>query len=142
VGAFRLVEGVALADYALDLTGSDPDDLFATAAEALLSLMVDPATVRFTRTHRLSLSASDVEMLLHDWLAELIFLKDRDRELFGGAEVRVSTGPPASLTGRIRGAPIDAATMALRGDPKAVTLHQLAVEPAKDGWRARVVIDV
>jgi SHS2 domain-containing protein len=142
VGEFRLVEGVALADYALDLTASDLDDLFATAADALLSLMADPATVRFARTHRLSLAASDVELLLHDWLAELIFLKDRDRELFGSARVRVTPGPPASLAGEIRGATIDAATMALRSDPKAVTLHQLAVERAGDGWRARVVVDV
>jgi SHS2 domain-containing protein len=142
VGEFRLVEGVALADYALDLSGRDLDDLFATAADALLSLMVDPATVRFARTHRVSLAADDVELLLHDWLAELIFLKDRDRELFGAAEVRVTPGPPASLAGEIRGAPIDAATMVLRGDPKAVTLHQLVIERAGDGWRARVVIDV
>jgi SHS2 domain-containing protein len=32
--------------------------------------------------------------------------------------------------------------MALRNDPKAVTLHAFVVEPVAGGWHARVVIDI
>ena len=142
VGRYRFLEDTALADCAMAIEGADLDDLFATAAEALAAVMVDPATVPTTIERAVVLQAEEPDLLLYDWLAELILRKDRDRELFPRAEVRVRVGAPCTLDARLRGAAIDPERMALRNDAKAVTLHAFSLEPHAAGWRARVVIDI
>jgi SHS2 domain-containing protein len=142
MGAFRFVESIALADCAIDLAGATLDDLFETAARALAETMVDPATVAPVVERTITLSAPSLDLLLYDWLSELIYLKDREGLLFPGAAVHVHPGPPCALSARVAGAPIDPERMALRADAKAVTFHQFALERRDGGWWARVVIDL
>jgi SHS2 domain-containing protein len=142
VGAYRFIEDVAIADCALELDGADLDDLFATAAEALAAVMVDPASVEQTIERTVDLEAEAIDVLLFDWLAELILRKDRDGEIFTGVALHVSNAAPWTLRARLRGAPIDGERMGLRNDPKAVTFHEFRVERRGAGWRARVVIDI
>jgi SHS2 domain-containing protein len=142
MGRFAFVEDVAVADCAIDIHGRDRDDLFETAAAALAEVMVDPATVVLTSDRDVALDGEALDLLLYDWLSELIFFKDRDREIFPRCQVRVSGDGPFELTARLRGGSIDPERTALRADPKAVTFHQLAVEAGAEGWRARVVIDI
>ncbi len=142
MGAYRFLEEVALADCAMEIEGRDLDDLFETAAQALARLMVDPATVALTVERAVTLEAARLDLLLYDWLSELIFLKDRDREVFPQSRVRVTGEGPVCLTADLRGGPIDPDRTALGADAKAVTFHQFALEPVDGGWRARVVIDI
>ena len=143
MGHYRLVEEMVIADCAIEIEGADLDDLFATAAIALAELMVDPATVETGVTRRLSLRAEALDLLLYDWMSEIIFLKDRDRRIFPRVAVRVSRASDAfTLEAEVVGGVIDRQRTALRADLKAVTLHQFAIERAATGWRARVVIDV
>lgn len=142
MGDYRFLDDMAWADCAIAVEGADLDDLFATAATALAALMVDPATVPMTIEREVTLEAEEPDLLLYDWLAELIFRKDRDREIFPVADVHVRTGRPCTLTARLRGGAIDAERMALRNDPKAVTMHAFALQRQAGGWRAQVVIDV
>lgn len=142
MGHYRFIEHMALADCAIEIEGVDLNDLFATAATALAALMVDPATVPMTIERRVTLEAEERDLLLYDWLAELILRKDRDREIFPSADVQVSVGPRCTLAAHIRGAAIDVERMELRNDAKAVTLHAFILEPHAGGWRAQVVIDI
>ena len=142
MGHYRVIEEVALADCAFDLEGDDLNDLFATAARALAELMVDPDTLPLTVTRSVALSADTLDLLFYDWLAELIFRKDRDGEVFPRARLDVREGAPASLTAALEGGVIDPARTGLRADAKAVTFHQFRLERAAGGWRARVVIDI
>ena len=142
MGAYRFLEEVALADCAMEIEGRDLDDLFETAAQAMARLMVDPATIASTVDRTLILEAARLDLLLFDWLSELIFLKDRDRQVFTRCRVRVSGEGPFSVAAQIRGGVIDPERTALGADPKAVTFHQFALDQVRDGWRARVVIDI
>ncbi|HWP34977.1 MAG TPA: archease [Thermodesulfobacteriota bacterium] len=142
MGRYTFLEEGALADCVVELEGRDLDDLFATAAQALAELMADPATVPRTVERRVTLEAPARDLLLYDWLSELILRKDRDREIFPEAEVTVRGEGPFTLDARLRGGPLDAERTALGADPKAVTFHQFRLEPAAGGWRARVVIDI
>ncbi len=142
MGRYRILEDVAIADCALALEGDTLDDLFATAARALAELMVDPATLPSDAARTITLEAPALDLLLHDWLAELIFLKDRDAAIFPCADVRITGDGPFGLRAAVRGGTIDPARTALRADAKAVTFHQLGVERTAEGWRARVVIDI
>ena len=44
--------------------------------------MVDPATLAITVERRIELEAAELDLLLYDWLSEMIFLKDRDAQVF------------------------------------------------------------
>jgi SHS2 domain-containing protein len=142
MGAYRFVDEIAIADCAIDLEGRDLDDLFETAASALARLMVDPASIRPSVERTVALEAPALDLLLYDWLSELIFLKDRDRQVFTRTAVTMRGDGPYRLSARCAGGVIDPATTALGADAKAVTLHQFSLEPGPDGWRARVVIDI
>jgi SHS2 domain-containing protein len=142
VGRYEFLEEVALADCAVDVEAKTLDDLFETAASALAEVMVDPATVPSTVERTVTLTAPALDLLLYDWLSELIYRKDRDREIFTRAEVRVSGVGPFYLTAQAHGGVLDPERTALRADPKAVTFHQFVLEQTDRGWRARIVIDI
>jgi SHS2 domain-containing protein len=142
MGRYEFLEDVALADCAVEIEGRSLDDLFETAAVAIARLMVDPATLTITVERMITLEAAELDMLLYDWLSEMIFLKDRDSQVFPHARVRVTGDGPYRLAADIQGGTIDPGRTALGADPKAVTLHQFALEPVDGGWRARVVIDI
>ena len=136
-----MLDAIVIADCALEIHGRDLDDLFATAARALADVMVDPDTVSRDVERTLLRRARALDLLLHEWLSELIFLKDAERLVLPEAFVSVRAVPP-ELTARLRGGRIAPARTALRADPKAVTFHQFTVEPRAGGWYARVVIDI
>lgn len=142
MGRYEVLETIAVADCALEVQGSDVADVFETAALALADLMVDPATVVPDVEWTITLEASSLDLLLYDWLSELIYLKDREQLVFPAAEVEVDNGQPCRLTARLTGGRIDAGRTGLRADAKAVTFHQFALEPRDGGWHARVVIDI
>lgn len=141
MGRYRFAEDTALADCAIDLEGGDLGDLFETAADALAALMVDPDTVEATLERSITLEAEALDLLLFDWLSELIAEKDTARRVYTRCRARVEGLGPSRLDAHAWGGAIGERT-ALRADAKAVTLHQLHVTPAGDGWRARVVIDI
>jgi SHS2 domain-containing protein len=143
MGEFEFLDTVATADCALEVRGATLDDLFETAARAMAEIMVDPATIVPTVERSLTLDTPALDLLLFDWLAELIFLKDSERLVFTDVHVRVTVGPPCRLAATLVGGPIEPPRTELRADPKAPTFHlfSLTCEEAA-GWRARVVIDI
>jgi SHS2 domain-containing protein len=104
--------------------------------------MVDPATLSITVERAVSIEAPKLDLLLYDWLSELIYLKDRDRHIFPVARVSIAGEGPFRLEAALQGGVIDPERTALGADAKAVTFHQFALEQTADGWRARLVIDI
>ena len=94
MGRHEFLEAVAVADCAVEIEGDDLDDLFATAARVVAEVMVDPATVRATTERRVELAAPSLDLLLYDWLSELIYVKDSEQLVFPVVEARVSAGSP------------------------------------------------
>ena len=142
MGRYTLLEDIALADCAVDVEADDLADLFETAASALAHVMVDPATLPLDIERTIEVSAPELDLLLYDWLSELIYRKDRDREVFAHTRVRVHGSGPYHLTAVARGGVIDPERTALGADPKAVTFHQFALTSTDGAWRARVVFDI
>ena len=104
--------------------------------------MVDPATLSITVERTVSIEAPKLDLLLYDWLSEMIYLKDRDRLVFPAARVTISGTGPFKLDATVEGGLIEPKRTALGADPKAVTFHQFLLEPTAGGWRARLVIDI
>lgn len=142
MGRYEVLDTVAVADCAFDVEGRDLGDLFETVARAVAELMVDPATLPVTLDRDVSLSADTLDLLLFDWVSELLFLKDAEQAVFPVTSVTVKGEPSPRLDARLRGGRIDRERTALRADPKALTFHQFALEPRDGGWHARLVIDI
>ena len=132
------------ADVAFEATAASLDELFAEAARALLQTITDPATVRPNLHRGFELAAPDLETLLVDWLGELVYVFEVDRQLFSDAEVRITEGTDGPrLAAVARGEPYDPSRHPIRVQVKAVTYHGLEVACRPDGtWVARVVFDV
>lgn len=142
MGHYHYVEGIALADCAIDVEGRDLTDLFETAARALVEVMVDPTTVPTTVRRTVVVDAVEADLLLYDWLSELIFRKDRDGEVYTHTRVAIEGRGPFHLVAELEGGVLDPTRTELRADAKAVTFHQFALERTAGGWWARIVIDI
>ena len=128
------------ADLGLRATAPDLNALFAEMAACLVSAMVeDPATVRPALEMRYGISCADRELLMFDWLRELLRLFEADRLLFVAFEVTVGDD---GLMAAIWGEPYDPSRHALAHEVKAITYHELKIEPTADGWLAEVIVDI
>jgi SHS2 domain-containing protein len=142
MGCYAFLDDVAVADCALEVEGRDLNDLFETVARAVAEIMVDPTTIRTTMQREIALSAPSLDLLLFDWITELIFLKDSEQLILTRVSVDVSGEVACRLLARAEGGRIDRERTALRADAKAPTFYRFGVERAVSGWRARVVIDI
>jgi SHS2 domain-containing protein len=128
------------ADLGLRVRAADLDTLFAEAATALFSAIVeDLGTVVAAQQVDVQVSGRDREYLLFDWLRALLYHFDAGHLLLSRFEVRVGDD---GLHGRAWGEPFDPARHELGHEVKAITYHGLHVEPTADGWLAEVIVDI
>jgi SHS2 domain-containing protein len=128
------------ADLGLRVRAADLDALFAEAAAALFSVIVDdPATIQPRQRVDVNLPADELSYLLFDWLRELLYRFDAEHLLFARFEVKVGAdGLKASAWGE----PLDRGRHTLAHEVKAITYHGLRVEQTADGWLAEVIVDI
>lgn len=132
------------ADIAVEVSASTRDDLFAEALRAMTDCVTEVDRVEPRERRSLDLGALDLDLLLVDWLGELLAAFEVDGLLFCRAEATVADEPGGlHLTAQAWGEPYDAARHPLKLMIKGVTYHGLEVGPRADGsWRARVIFDV
>jgi SHS2 domain-containing protein len=141
---YRFIDEIATADVAFEATGARLEDIFTAAADALLGVMVaDRETIDDGRRAFVTLEAESTEMLLFDFLQELIFLKDRDQVLLRvhRIEIKLRAGG-CQLHTELAGERLDYARHDLLVDVKAVTMHQFRLAQTPTGWCARVILDI
>jgi SHS2 domain-containing protein len=128
------------ADLGLRIRSPDLGTLFAEAAEALFTAIVeDLGTVAATRKVEVRLAGTDREYLLFDWLKALLYHFDAEHLLLGRFAVKVRAD---GLEGEAWGEPLDLARHELSHEVKAITYHGLRVEAVEDGWLAEVIVDI
>lgn len=129
------------------------DDLFAVAAEAVMSLGVALAGVEPVSQRTVRVEGLDAEELLVAWLQELLYLWTA--EGFVACRFRVKTASPGAqgtkgawrLEGSIEGERWDPGKHEAYTDIKAVTYHDLRIrrERSPEGgsvYRVDVVLDI
>lgn len=128
------------ADIGLRVRAATLNELFAEAAVGLFSVIVaNLDAVRPVQEITFQIEGSQLDDLLFDWLAELLFTLDTRRLLFSRFEVEVR---PDGLRAVAHGEPIDRARHELDMEVKAITYHGLKVEPVSDGYQAEVIVDI
>jgi SHS2 domain-containing protein len=141
MGEYRFLEDVAIADAAFEAEAESIEELFQTCAQATFEVMADTKTIEHKHKENVELVGENLEELLFDWLAELIYLKDSKSMLFGKFEVKIAKKDGYRLNASIWGEPADQKKHQVRVDVKAVTYHLLEVKQTGDKWTAKVVLD-
>lgn len=127
------------ADLGIELAAPTRSELFRRAALALARLMVGADEVGAVERRELEVRADSDADLMHDLLSALLNLFVIDAFIWREAQIAAGRGRLGVI---LLGERLDRARHEFRGEIKAVTYHQLAVEQRDGQWRARVIFDV
>jgi SHS2 domain-containing protein len=131
-------------DIGVILTGRTVDELFASAAAAFTESITCLTDVEPRRPEELDVAAPELDLLLVDFLSELLYRFDTRSWLTREAQVEVRERDGGwNLRSTLLGEKLDPARHQGRVLIKAVTYHQLTVARAQDGgWHGKVVFDI
>lgn len=143
------VEGFEILDHPADMgfrcRARTMEELFARCARGLTSVLVDLAAIQLELSREFEFEGEEIDLVLYNWLSEILFLFDAEGLLFSKFEVKKfmttdsgSTRMEASLHGqRFEGSKHEIKTYV-----KAITLHQLKVERKANEIEAQVFLDI
>ena len=128
------------ADFGIRVTAPDLPGLFREAGIALMASMADLRTIDADQRRTVEVIGADQPDLMVNWLRELLYLFNGEEFLAREIEIQRLTG--FSLTAEVAGTPFKPDRHRIETEIKAVTYHDIAVEPTADGWTARVIFDI
>lgn len=142
--SYRYLDDVATADAAFEACGATVEEMFLAAAEAALGVMIEhPEAISGQEHLSFQLENEELDMLLFDFLQEIIYYKDARRLLLRIVSLQIDLkSTPFTLTANAAGETMIQGHHPLLTDVKAVTLYRLAVKRDEKGWKATVVLDV
>ncbi len=125
------------ADWALRVWGEDLRSLFENAARGMVSLIEGKAAPDQPVTHHtFELEALDWEILLVDWLTELLVLIEEEGIVF--SHIHIERVDDLKLVAQASGQPGGEFKKYI----KAVTFHNLAIRHTRAGYETVIVFDV
>jgi SHS2 domain-containing protein len=141
---YRFLEDVAIADVAFEATGKTLKEMFESSALAVTNTMVkNPSKIGHAVEKKFKVKGRDVEMLLFEFLQELVFYKDSESLIFNEFDMTIEPKKGSwSMSVVARGEKIDMRKHEMLVDVKAVTFHNFKVGETEDGWSSQVVLDV
>lgn len=140
---YRFLDDVATADIAFEATGRDLNEVFRSAADATLAVMLDDTSgLRPRVTRDMVLEADDPQELLFRFLQEVIFYKDAECLLLQVRELNVRGNGKWELRAVMEGEEVDIERHRLNVDIKAVTYHLFTFAKTGDGYTTTVVLDI
>ncbi len=142
--AYKFLENVAVADVAFEASGKTLKELFESAALAVTNTMIENLKgVGQKIKKEIKVSAKNVEMLLFNFLQEIIFYKDAEQLLFNKFEVEIiPKNNFLQAVVKAHGEKINTKKHKMIVDVKAVTLHNFELKETDGGWIARIILDV
>jgi SHS2 domain-containing protein len=140
----RWLPGLTQADVAFRAEGVSLEEVFRAAWEATLEVMLPDITcLRALERRHIELANPAADLLLFDFLQQLLFFKDAEGLLLRLGALSIEPGPGGlSLRAEAAGETADPARQELGTDVKAVTLHCFQLRRAAGKWRATVILDV
>ena len=130
-------------DIGVTLSAESLDALFADAALALTDTLSDHRLIAVTRSTAVELHAAAVDLLLIDWINELIYRLETDGLIAARACVAITGGGDDwTLAGTVEGDTLNTVRHPVKTLVKAATYHALEVSRTGGEWHATVVLDV
>ena len=142
--SYEFLEDIAIADIAFRAWGKDLEELFVAAGDATINTMIENLDeIEPEETQTFSLENDELDLLLFNFLQELIYYKDSKQLLLRVQQVQISEKNGLhQLTAVAQGETLDPKRHQQRVDVKAVTLHRFQLEKTDNGWTAMVILDI
>ena len=128
------------ADIGITAYGADIKEVFTNAAVGLFSLMAELDDIKENVQRELKLSAEDEEILLVEWLNELIYIFDVEHIIFKRFEIDELTSN--QIRARCFGEEIKPGQHKLKREIKAATYHMLRISKDNSGYKVQVIFDI
>lgn len=140
----RFIEEEATADIAFEARGRDLPEVFRSASDAVMNVMIENLDAIQPRESRLiELNGEALDLLLLDLLQNLIYYKDAEQLLLRITRLEiVKRNETWHLRATGKGERLNSERHHQLVDVKAVTLHNFSLEQVDDGWRAHVILDI
>jgi protein archease len=141
---YEFVDELTVADIAFRAWGHDVEETFVAAADAVMNAMVeDLEAIQPQDTRILTVEHEALDLLLFNFLQELVYYKDAEQLLLRVQQLRVvDDAQPYTVHATLVGEPIAPERHHMRVDVKAVTLHRFSLTQTQRGWEATVVLDI
>ena len=139
---YIFLDDIATADVAIESRGDTLEELFTASAMATFEVMADTSGIQPEIKKVLHLENSEIDGLLFDWLAEIIYLKDAEFILFGKYDIKITKNTNYQLDAEILGEEINQSKHDLRCDVKAITFHLFEVYEKDGKWISRFILDI
>ena len=128
------------ADVCLRVYGKSLDELFENAARAMMELTTDREKINPSQEIEIEVRGETKEELLVHCLQEILFLHEVKKIVF--KDFRLNLISETHAKGKAIGEKIDINKHELSFDIKAVTYHNLKIEPINDKLKVDIVFDV
>ncbi len=135
---FEIIDHTA--DIGIVAYGADIKQVFANAALGLFNLMADLDDFKEDHQRQLELSAEDVEILLVEWLNELIYIFDVEHIIFKRFEIDELT--TNQIRARCFGEKVKPGQHKLKREIKAATYHMLRISKDDGSYKVQVIFDI
>ncbi len=124
--------------------GEPLGDVFPAAADATLNVMVEELdSVQPKERRELRLENPQLDLLLFNFLQEIIYYKDAETLLLRVPQVEIHEEPNRFILQALaRGESLDPIRHRQRVDVKAVPLDRFRLEKTARGWEALVILDI
>ena len=139
---YIFLDDIATADVAIESRGDTLEELFTASAMATIEVMSDTSSIQPKIKKTLHLEHSEIDGLLFDWLAEIIYLKDSEFMLFEKYDLKITKDTNYQLDAEILGEEINQSKHDLRCDVKAITFHLFEVYEKNGKWISRFILDI
>ena len=139
---FEFLEHTADLEFAS--YGETLSECFENAALAFFTATLKLDLVETKEKRKIELVSDNLEILMHDWLNELLFLFEVEFLVFREFKVDVEqiNDTEYRLTAEISGEQLDLKKHKIETEIKAVTYHNLSVEKKHGLWKANVLCDI
>ncbi|MEM2918652.1 MAG: archease [Candidatus Altiarchaeota archaeon] len=131
------------ADLKFIAYGKTLDELFQNSAMAIFYAMlenIDLVSIKIKK--EIELKSESIEILLHDFLSELLFIFETSSLILKKFEVKISQNGEYYLKASVFGEKFDRKKHRVSTEVKAITYHDLFVKKTEKGWMAQVVCDI
>lgn len=139
--SFKIVEDIVSGDFVFDAFGKTLEEMLISCAEACFSATTDLSKVDAINEFSIEVEGEDLNEILFNFLAELIYLKDTERIFLSKFELKLLDNN-SILRAVARGERIDYDKHEIKTDVKAVTYHNLKINKTDSGFEVRVTLDL
>lgn len=131
------------ADLKIQTFGKDLPEIFVNMALAVAGQQLgidDPENFPKSdeQKEEIVVESADIELLLVDWLNEILYRSDASGKVYVDFEVTQFSESPPKIAARISGAPFAAP----KEDIKAATYHGVEIKKSKGIWETTVLFDI